>query len=396
MNPLNPDLYKIEDEIFRRNFVSNNFKKNIGSDALSAQNGADDLRYKRRKSNESIGRSETPDSQQYEDTYYGKDVAEIEEYTVPTFETNDQDLVPKEKEYSSDDNSIQKIGDVFSKKVIFPRKLIGLFAGRERRNVQNIEKKYGCEIKLPNKGEKKMEVEIEIKSNNTDKLKECAQHVLDNIKSLRKKAFPTHFFSIPINDAEFCKQYQTYVQAIQSSDEIPKNARINKIYVQPQKLHLTLSVLFLFTEKDINLAIECVNNVLNTKIRDIMGSDHSLRLNFPELEHFDKRKKDKIDVIYAKVSSDERLQRIADILDEELSNMGLTKDEHKAPVSLHMTVINTKYLNEPWQHFISAVEIFDKFGKLNFKPVDINEIHLCEMSSDIETKSYKKVHVTTL
>ncbi|CAK5085227.1 unnamed protein product [Meloidogyne enterolobii] len=281
-------------------------------------------------------------------------------------------------------------------RIQIPGALIGLIKGKEGYKQRVMEKEFGCKIHYPKKKEKvhgKM-TEIKITSpQSAENVLKCRNALEVAVEKARKQAMPTHFVSVPVGltSVKIREQYQNFVHSIRADEDLPEDCRNPDLFITPSKLHLTLCVLRLFTEEDVNSAKQFLD-----ELEIFTNSDlEHIQLEFTELEHFEDRPTDKIAVLFAKCVS-ERLQKLANIVEESLSASFLTEKRKSKEVVLHMTMMNTKYLREKKRSFLNVSKLLEKFGKLNFDPVNVTELHLCEMSSltdaELALETYKCIH----
>ncbi|KAL7072063.1 hypothetical protein ACQ4LE_008950 [Meloidogyne hapla] len=288
-------------------------------------------------------------------------------------------------------------------KIQIPGALIGLIKGKEGYKQRVMEKEFGCKIHYPKKREKvhgKM-AEIKITSpQSAENVLKCRDALEIAVEKARKQAMPTHFVSVPVGlgSIKIREQYQNFVHSIRADDDLPEECKNPDLFISPSKLHLTLCVLRLFTEEEVNSAKLFLDELFQSKaVKEIFTNSDlpHIQLEFTELGHFVDRPSDKIAVLFAKCVS-ERLQKLANIVEESLSASFLTEKRNSKEVVLHMTMMNTKYLREKKRSFLNVTRLLEKFSKLSFDPVDVTELHLCEISSltDVELalERYKCIH----
>ncbi|CAK5049810.1 unnamed protein product [Meloidogyne enterolobii] len=226
-----------------------------------------------------------------------------------------------------------------------------------------MEKEFGCKIHYPKKKEKvhgKM-TEIKITSpQSAENVLKCRNALEVAVEKARKQAMPTHFVSVPVGltSVKIREQYQNFVHSIRADEDLPEDCRNPDLFITPSKLHLTLCVLRLFTEEDVNSAKQFLDELFQSEAV--------------------------------------KLQKLANIVEESLSASFLTEKRKSKEVVLHMTMMNTKYLREKKRSFLNVSKLLEKFGKLNFDPVNVTELHLCEMSSltdaELALETYKCIH----
>uniref|UniRef100_A0A183CE37 KH domain-containing protein n=1 Tax=Globodera pallida TaxID=36090 RepID=A0A183CE37_GLOPA len=280
-----------------------------------------------------------------------------------------------------------------------PTDLVGLLCGKDGIRRNKIAEQNRCTLRFPKKQKPGSQTEIEISSTeNALHVQACREALERALADARQKASPTHFISVPIFDVAFRAQFSEMVERICTDETLPEELRNKKMYMTPSKLHLTLSVFKLFTEEEIQRVRHFLDEQFRSKnIRDLLkGTDGKLRIEFPSLQNLSNQP-EQCRVLFAQPKS-ESLQCLANALDDALTQAGLVQKRRSDDVLLHMTVLNTKYLWRGWYtgwHTVDATQLLEKFGQLQFPPVDVEELHLCSMRGNAnasDPNGYVSVH----
>uniref|UniRef100_A0A914IEG6 K Homology domain-containing protein n=1 Tax=Globodera rostochiensis TaxID=31243 RepID=A0A914IEG6_GLORO len=276
-----------------------------------------------------------------------------------------------------------------------PTDLVGLLCGKDGNRRNKIAEQNRCTLRFPKKQKPGSQTEIELSSTeNALHVQACREALEKALVDARQKAAPTHFISVPIFDAAFRAQFSEMVDRICADETLPEELRNKKMYMTPSKLHLTLSVFKLFTEEEIQRVRHFLDEQFRSKnIRDILeGTDGKLRIEFRSLQNLGNQP-EQCRVLFAQPKA-ESLQCLANALDDALTQAGLVQKRRSDDVLLHMTVLNTKYLWKGWQT-VDATQLLEKFGQLQFPPVDVEELHLCSMRGNAnasDPNGYVSVH----
>uniref|UniRef100_A0A914NVV4 A-kinase anchor protein 7-like phosphoesterase domain-containing protein n=1 Tax=Meloidogyne incognita TaxID=6306 RepID=A0A914NVV4_MELIC len=243
--------------------------------------------------------------------------------------------------------------------------------------------------------------EIKITSpQSAENVLKCRDALEVAVEKARKQAMPTHFVSVPVGltSVKIREQYQNFVHSIRADEDLPEDCKNPDLFITPSKLHLTLCVLRLFTEEDVNSAKQFLDDLFQSEaIKNFLQilTLNIFNLNLMNLNILLIDLQTRLLFFFAKCVS-ERLQKLANIVEESLSASFLTEKRKSKEVVLHMTMMNTKYLREKKRSFLNVSKLLEKFGKLNFDPVNVTELHLCEMSSltdaELALETYKCIH----
>ncbi|KAL3069734.1 hypothetical protein niasHS_015968 [Heterodera schachtii] len=290
----------------------------------------------------------------------------------------------------------------FYDSLLVPTNLVGMIRGRNSSNMKPIQEENRCEIEFP-KTPKASGTETEIKFSSSESalhVQKCGEALKKELAKARHKAAPTHFISVPIFDLNLREQYSGLVQRILEDEEMPAELRNRDMFMKKEKLHLTINVLKLFTNEEIEKVRKFLHEQFQSdKIRDILqGTGGQLRVNFKTLQPMVYQSKEHCRVLFAQLEAVESnpLQLLANTLDDALTEAELVKKRQSEDVLLHMTVLNTKYLGwQGWRKTVNVTQLLETYGQLNFDPINVEELHLCEMrgsSNADDLNGYVSVH----
>ncbi|KAL6065879.1 activating signal cointegrator 1 complex subunit [Balamuthia mandrillaris] len=154
----------------------------------------------------------------------------------------------------------------------------------------------------------------------------------------------THFLSIPLTtDAELLQGVRQFCrQLLQEEQQGQRRGLEESILVDPAKLHLTLLMLKLYSEREVERAKELLRGCA-AAVYDVVGTT-SLRVALTGLEMMNDDPS-RVDVVYMGVKELQeppRLPAVCKYLQKEFSKAGLISEAEMRPVKLHATLINTR------------------------------------------------------
>ncbi|EGD73638.1 hypothetical protein PTSG_05347 [Salpingoeca rosetta] len=260
-----------------------------------------------------------------------------------------------------------------------PRALHGLVIGRGGAKISGIEKDTQTRIKAPGKRSKKTTFVLEADSmENLDSARTRLQLAMDDAM---KKCAPTHFVSIPLTSPQLTEALDTFSQTVmQACGNSPGLTK--ELFIDKASFHLTLGVMKLFTEADIERAKELLEGIrrdcgelLPTTDRTITIRGLDIMQPAPEQAH----------VLYARASlgASDALQAFADAVAARYHQAGLFDEPE---VKLHATLINTKFRRavtagrRPKRVAFDASKILQQLGSHEFGTCALEEVHLSRMS----------------
>ncbi|VTJ77324.1 Hypothetical predicted protein, partial [Marmota monax] len=139
----------------------------------------------------------------------------------------------------------------------------------------------------------------------------------------------------------------------------------SSIFQNPKKLHLTIGMLVLLSEQEIQQTCEMLQRCKEEFINDISGGK-PLEVEMAGIEYMNDDP-GMVDVLYAKVhmkDGSNRLQELVDRVLERFQASGLTVKEWNS-VKLHATVMNTLFRKDP--NAEGRYNLYTADGKYIFK-----------------------------
>jgi len=293
---------------------------------------------------------------------------------------------PMRKSYKITFNNKSKF---WSATTLVPKTFMGKFIGTQSLNKKKIEKSNECTIEVP---QSKKHGPITIKSTTSaEKVERCLDQIEMFVAVQRLKAAPTHFVSLALQSDELLKNYNGFCLLVKNSSAVPDESKMPKLFMPPVRLHLTLCMLALLSEQDVEKASKALTNIVETEVRPLL-KDRPLIVNVKGLSHFGDEDPSETRVLFAKVSGIKLLE-IAEIINRKMLATGLAKIGNR-DLKLHMTILNSKYAMRAGadNNTFDANAIMRDFSDYDFGAADVNEVKICALNIDTTTGNYCTAH----
>ena len=254
--------------------------------------------------------------------------------------------------------------------------------GREARTKKSIEHDTKCCLKIPRQGQLGP---IVIRGHTKRSLASAKQRIDVIIWSNRYKEGITHFVGIHLNYASVMESFESFkVDVLHKIKGVDEN-----LFQIPQKLHLTLSVFYLFSSKEEVMAIQAIEESLQVAKLKLGSTSVMIHLKGLECMNDDYSQ---VNVVYAKVQlmdGSPRLQEFVDTLKMELEARipdYVERNIKRPNVKLHATLMNTKFRNDSEESgpnrrkkdVFDAREIMHNFADYDFGCVSLTELYLAK------------------
>ncbi|XP_029056900.1 activating signal cointegrator 1 complex subunit 1 isoform X4 [Monodon monoceros] len=161
----------------------------------------------------------------------------------------------------------------------------------------------------------------------------------------RKQPF-THFLAFFLNEAEVQERFLKFQEEVLEKCSMDHGVD-STIFQNPKKLHLTIGMLVLLSDQEIQQTCEMLQQCKEEFIDDISGGK-PLEVEMAGIEYMNDDP-GMVDVLYAKVhmkDGSNRLQELVDRVLERFQASGLIVKEWNS-VKLHATVMNTLFRKDP-------------------------------------------------
>ncbi|XDB65481.1 hypothetical protein ABFV05_019097 [Capra hircus] len=179
----------------------------------------------------------------------------------------------------------------------------------------------------------------------------------------RKQPF-THFLAFFLNEAEVQERFLKFQEEVLEKCSMDHGVD-SSIFQNPKKLHLTIGMLVLLSEQEIQQTCEMLQQCKEEFIDDISGGK-PLEVEMAGIEYMNDDP-GMVDVLYAKVhmkDGSNRLQELVDRVLERFQASGLIVKEWNS-VKLHATVMNTLFRKDP--NAEGRYNLYTADGKYIFK-----------------------------
>ncbi len=282
----------------------------------------------------------------------------------------------------------------FEHKMDINPNMYGRIIGAQGKTKRQLEQETKSQILVPSRNSRSTMVTI--KGNTEEDVMAAMERlkqftVRNRVRSYIPKQKFTHFLGISFATDEIKKNFYLFSDDIRRS---PETSHLHESMIQqPEKLHITLSMLALNGEdKSEAIAMDCLRKCKSSIIDPIL-QDQSLVLEAAGVEIFSDCKPTAVNVVFAKIES-EALQKIANQIARFLESEGLVRQERET-IALHMTLLNT-YLytgsedggttDEDRCRMIKkkpfdATSILERYKNFHFGSLTVKEIHLSRLGT---------------
>jgi activating signal cointegrator complex subunit 1 len=266
----------------------------------------------------------------------------------------------------------------------------GFIIGKGGATRQQIEAETQTRVVLPRRGDGNDIVEVSGYSH--EDVVACRRKIDSIVMGSRNKMDFTHFVSIPFNTEEIMGNFQKFIDEISGDASIVLNP---KAFQNPQKLHQTVLLVILIDNEEKIQAIKCLTDCQEAVIKPFFQNRDKLTLKLQGVEIMNDDPS-QVNVLYAKIDSPE-LQELCNQMLEFFRKNGLITRQEKDQVKLHVTLINTRYVNENENGqldrrapkvFFDASKIIESYKDYYFGSIELKEIHLSQRHTQAENGFY--------
>jgi len=356
--------------------------------------------------------------------------------TVDAYEDDEACLMDKEygDEYGTDDGSgrpeqhdVQELANgKFSVKMQVASAFYPMIIGKKGASKKRIEHETRTRVSIPRQGSVENEAAVSVTGGQRADVLSACNRIELIVESSRSKMGFTHFISIPLNTPQMQDSFRDFkaqvleLVATQEKESFSVRKIDESVFQTPSLLHLTVGMLALMDDNERKKACDLLEECKSSVIQPIMGSSPlHIRVKGLEIMNDDPAE---VAVIYAKIhpgnpptdgraaeiTATNPLQEISDALVHKFVSAGLMAKQFTR-VKLHMTVLNTKFLNKLEDEFEGYKEgaqremmdgrsILQEFANHDFGQVQVNEIHLSQRRAGRRTEEnyYFPSHVMKL
>ncbi|EZA56279.1 activating signal cointegrator 1 complex subunit 1 isoform X2 [Ooceraea biroi] len=305
----------------------------------------------------------------------------------------DEELVSSEDE-SDTDIEIVSCGTMFKHTFYVPTAFYANIIGAKGSTRKRLESETGTTIEVPRKGKV---ADIAILGRDRKAII-SARHRIDLlIEDVRKKKRYTHFLSIPLNKQEIIDNFNSF-----KTDVLEKYAKSTRnidesLFQTASKLHITIGMLKLFDDNEKKQAFDVLNDCKEKVIKPILEESEPLKIQLRGVECMNDDPTE-VKVLFAKISQNDKLQKLVDETVNHFVDFGLMKKEREN-VKLHATLMNVSFKDDHSSRFkekIDATEIFKDHKETLFGEITLNQIDISELGTASKNNYYKSIGSITI
>lgn len=233
--------------------------------------------------------------------------------------------------------------------------------GKRGDTKKKIEMETKTSINIPKPGQ---EGEIVITGQHRNGVISARTRIDVLLDTFRRKQPFTHFLSFFLNEVEVQERFLKFQEEVLEKCSMDRGVD-SSIFQNPKKLHLTIGMLVLLSEQEIQQTCEILQRCKEEFINDITGGK-PLEVEMEGIEYMNDDP-GMVDVLYAKVhmkDGSNRLQELVDRMLERFQALGLIVKDWTS-VKLHATVMNTLLRKDPSAE--GRYNLYTPDGKYIFK-----------------------------
>ncbi|GFY71306.1 activating signal cointegrator 1 complex subunit 1 [Trichonephila inaurata madagascariensis] len=302
-------------------------------------------------------------------------------------------------DYEDSSLPIKHEGDKFYIGITVPTDSIGCIIGTKGNTKKQIQDDTCTKIIIPEKQSKKVdEADITITGGKASNVARAYHRISNIVQDVRwKKMGFTHFVSIPMNDESIQKRFLSFKNDVLSNC---RGSGINEgIFESPAKLHLTIAMLTLMTNREKEEAAAMLQKYKDNILQ--LLDEKSLHIEIKGVEYMNDEP-ESVTVLYGKVretDSDNCLQIIANQLskvfaESPLGMKALSNDPDN--VKLHVTLMKGRTGVRGYRETFDARQILEKYADYSFGETTVKEIHISIRFSSGKDAYYKPFYVLEL
>ena len=274
--------------------------------------------------------------------------------------------------------------------------------GREGRTKAQLEKDTKCTIKIPRRNEVG---HIVVKGLTMRSVSAARQRIEVLAWSNRECEEVTHFVCVPLNQDQIMESVTDFKNSVLSTHPCPEGLS-NEMFTEPSRMHLTLAVFRLFTDKEVQETLSAVGKCVK-EARSVFSGPGNISIKGLDTMTDDHTS---TSVLYGKVELGAReLQQFADILLEKLSEAVPDYVDKRYRVKLHATLINAskkieaegaqsaqRHDRRRKRPTFDASGVMRSFGSHNFGQVPLKEVHFSQRGQYDSNGFYKCIRTFPL
>ncbi|XP_031565011.1 activating signal cointegrator 1 complex subunit 1-like isoform X2 [Actinia tenebrosa] len=274
-----------------------------------------------------------------------------------------------------------------------PSALFKFVIGRKAETKKKIEMETDTRLFIPSQGQAG---DIVITGPSRSGVLSARRQVEVIAESSRQKCSFTHFLSFPLYFDELATKAEEFKESVLQKFSQTQGIHPS-IFQKPCKLHLTIGMLVLLNQEEVDNAAQFLSSCYKDLIRECLHDKPiSIKLEGLEIMNDDPSS---VSVLYARVNEldgKQRLQHLADSIVQRFVDHGIMQHEYDK-VKLHATVMNSSMHSDLEEiarrnngrknyefnkmrrkYAFDAREILQVFEDINFGQYHLKEIHISE------------------
>ncbi|XP_060522288.1 activating signal cointegrator 1 complex subunit 1-like [Cylas formicarius] len=295
-----------------------------------------------------------------------------------------------------DDNyeiTVNKAGH-FTTSFHVPSSFFSFIIGTRGSTLQSLQRSTNTVIKIPRINEK---CDVVITGDTERKVASARNQIAMMVSQKKDRLPPTHFVGIRIESDEITKNFLQFQECVLKD---PDRGVTKSVFQLPVKFHLTLIVMTVLDEEELELTKKCLENFYNEVVTKTFSKDRRLQVTVKGLEIMNDDPS-YVNVLYANIEMESlelrnTLQAMCDKMLNDFHRAGLAKKQYDR-VKLHLTLMNTSFKQpEEGREKFDASGILDKYGHYYFGKAELKEIQLCVRGTTTSERGDRKFYDSVL
>lgn len=316
------------------------------------------------------------------------------------------DLIDKH----DDDYLVTSCGEgKFKHLFTLPESFYGFIIGARGSTIKTLEQETQTKIQLPhtsssmnNKKKEFNNDSIVITGSSRECILSCRRKIDLLVESNRSKLRPTHFISIPLNtNIKIFDKFNEFKKNIINDPKSKQLGIVDDLFVNQNKLHLTIGVMLLINENEKKQAICHLEKCVEEIVKPLLNAKNGpLVFKIQGVDVFRDRRYDlkQTNILFAKVLSNKLLQDITNKIYFYFVDKGIMKENKTQGVQLHMTLMKSsrsndnKSMHHRKSSSFDATKLIEDYESYEFGEAVFDTLQICDMSSaDEGDGTYKNI-----
>ena len=144
----------------------------------------------------------------------------------------------------------------------------GYIIGRGGERKAKLERETSAQILLPSKNNNNTDQFLRIEASSQQSVAACRHRVLSLLDEVRHSRSFTHMLTFPLKHSELRARFEAFRTGVMASGECSQARGVNaNLFVDSNKLHLTICIITLISDLDMDKAVDLLNKSRETFIR---------------------------------------------------------------------------------------------------------------------------------